>query len=89
MDMSLKEGCRRFILVRIDVVRGGIFVTFFLAVIFIKSLFEVASEDQSSISSSIEISSRILSKGGFQRIREFKTKCFLLIFRSWIYTRYL
>ena len=62
---------------RIDVVRGRVFVTvflksnFLLVVIFIKSLFEVASEDQSSIGSSIEISSRILSKGGFQRTREF------------------
>ena len=66
---------------RIDVVRGRVFVTvFLLVVIFIKSLFEVASENQSSIGSSIEISSRILSKGVFQRIREFKTKCFLLIF---------
>ena len=44
VDKSLKEGCRRFILVTIDVVRGRAFVTVFLLVtILIKPLFEVAS----------------------------------------------
>ena len=53
---------------------------------------EVESEVNYFISISIEISSRILSMGGFKERREFNTKMLLLMFleiSNHNYTRYL
>ena len=63
MDMSLKEGCRSFILVRIDVVRERVSVTVLLLVVaFISLCLEIAFKGNFN-----KISPIILTKGGSQR----------------------